>query len=621
MPDERFLDQLLTLPAVSGAYLSPDRRWIAFEWYRIHPDQDVFVVPADGSAPPRPLTRTPERTRFVSWTPDSQAVLVSQDHGGDEFACLYRVRLEAPEEMEALTDEHPPYFLRGGQLHPDGRSLFYGANYEFSTRRVIEPTWIYRHDLVSGERWPIARPARAGYSVPQLNLAGTYVLYPRKDRHPAGRQFHLVDVEGKADREILNFGDEFKTFARWFPDSENILFLSESVDGTPQAHTSLGIYHLPSGAVRWLIDDPERSLESAWVTPEGQVIVDEVREAGHVCSLIDPASGVETRFPRWAGNLLPLGRALDSCWTGMIYAAQQPADLVRFDLQAAALDEPVSLTGVWAHTALDPQRLKPAEPFWWQAADGLQIHGWLYRAEPNPYRTIIYIHGGPNSHSEDKLNPQIQYFVSEGFNVLDVNYRGSTGFGRPYREAIKADGWGGREQSDITAGAQALIAAGLAEPGRVGVTGTSYGGYSAWCQITRAAPEEIGAAAPVCGMTDLVVDYFTTRPDLRPLSEEMLGGTPEEVPERYRERSPIHAVQNIRGRLLIVQGALDPNVTPQNVREVEARLEQYAIPYDLLVFEDEGHGIYRPANQKVLYARLVEFFDSALGGVSPAPDA
>lgn len=111
------------------------------------------------------------------------------------------------------------------------------------------------------------------------------------------------------------------------------------------------------------------------------------------------------------------------------------------------------------------------------------------------------------------LSPQLQYFVPEGFNVLAVNYRGSTGFGLPFREAIKGDGWGRREQADIAAGAEALIDAGLAEPGRVGVTGTAYGGYSSWFSITHYPPEIMAAAAPICGMTDLVVDYETTRKD------------------------------------------------------------------------------------------------------------
>jgi dipeptidyl aminopeptidase/acylaminoacyl peptidase len=112
-------------------------------------------------------------------------------------------------------------------------------------------------------------------------------------------------------------------------------------------------------------------------------------------------------------------------------------------------------------------------------------------------------------------------------------------------------------------------------------------------------------------MTDLVVDYETTRPDLRPYSEEMMGGRPDQVPDRYHERSPIHFVTNIRGRLLIVQGMQDPNVTPENVRTVRAVLDAAGIPYDLLAFEDEGHGIMRPRNRKVLYRRLAGFFGAA----------
>jgi dipeptidyl aminopeptidase/acylaminoacyl peptidase len=114
-------------------------------------------------------------------------------------------------------------------------------------------------------------------------------------------------------------------------------------------------------------------------------------------------------------------------------------------------------------------------------------------------------------------------------------------------------------------------------------------------------------------MTDLVVDYETTRPDLRPYSEAMIGGTPEQVPDRYRRGSPIHDVANIRGALLIVQGMRDPNVTPENVRAVRDALDAAAIPYNVLAFEDEGHGIARPENQRVLYARIADLFEEAFG--------
>jgi dipeptidyl aminopeptidase/acylaminoacyl peptidase len=389
--------------------------------------------------------------------------------------------------------------------------------------------------------------------------------------------------------------------------------IADAHDGQAQNHKSLGIYHWPSGALRWLIDDPERQIETATVAPDGLVIVDEVRDGQHLVSWLDPASGAETAFPRLPGNLLPLGRAPDGAWIAFYYAATWPAELVRFTAEARSPADLVLLTRVWERTSLTSQQMTPAEDFRWTSVDGLEIQGWLYRAQPNPNRAVIHIHGGPTAHSEDRLNPQIQYFVAQGFNVLDVNYRGSTGFGLRFREAIKEDGWGGREQADIATGAEALIQAGLAAPGRVGVTGTSYGGYSSWCQITRYPPELIAAAAPICGMTDLVIDYHTTRPDLRPYSEEMIGGTPEQIPERYRERSPIHFVQNIRGRLLIVQGAQDPNVTPENVRQVITYLDNHNIPYELLVFYDEGHGVKKPANQEQLFTRLALFFDAALG--------
>ncbi len=143
---------------------------------------------------------------------------------------------------------------------------------------------------------------------------------------------------------------------------------------------------------------------------------------------------------------------------------------------------------------------------------------------------IVYVHGGPTAHSEDRVSTQIQFLLSQGFDVLDPNYRGSTGFGLGFREAIKKTYWGGLEQDDLRTGIEALIAAGVARPGKIGITGTSYGGYSSWCAITRWPREIIAAAAPICGMTDLVVDYETTRPDLRPYSEEMLGGTPDAEP-------------------------------------------------------------------------------------------
>jgi dipeptidyl aminopeptidase/acylaminoacyl peptidase len=605
-----YLDALLSVPALHGPQVSPDGSWVAWSWSRIGPAADVFAAPTDGSASPTRLTETANDTLVVSWTPDGRAIVVAQDREGDERAQLSLVRLANPGTLEPLTEPSPHYYVRGGQVHRDGRWLVYGANLDDQSGQEIEETWIYRHDLKTGERRILARPERGNYHAPQLNTPGDEILYHRNDLDPAGLQVWLVDIEGRNDREILNFGPRVKVYGTWFSDGRRVLFVVEAV-----SYRRLGVWE--DGSVRWLLDDPLRNVEYAFVPPSGgHVVVAEVERTRIRATLLDDESGAEKRHSPAYGSLVPLSPADGGRWIGLHYGARYPVDIVRFS-PAEKGETPESITGLWDRVPLDPQRLIPAEDFSWRSVDGLEVQGWLYRTPGYGVGTILLVHGGPTSHAEDRFNAQIQSLVSRGLNVLTPNYRGSTGFGLKFQESIKEDGWGGREQEDIRCGIEALVQAGIAQPGRIGVTGTSYGGYSAWWAITHFPPDLVAAAAPVCGMTDLAVDYYATRPDLRPYSEEMMGGSPDEVPERYHERSPINFVRNISGRVLIVQGLKDPNVTPDNVHAITQALDDLGLPYEVLSFDDEGHGITRPKNLEVLYTRMADFFESAF---STPPD-
>jgi dipeptidyl aminopeptidase/acylaminoacyl peptidase len=600
-----YLEALLALPKLYGGLVSKNCEWVAWMWLGVGKTIDVFAAPTDGSSTPLRLTNTDENSFLVSWTPDSDSVLLAQDVGGDERFQLFQVNLSQPGVLHPLTEPTPHFFLRGGDLHPNGEWLIYGANIDPVTNREIEPTLVYRHNLESDERMVLARPQKGSWYRPKLNDQGTHVLYNRKDLHPSGYQLWMVDIEGQQDREIVNVGDDMKVYGSWLPDGKRVLILAET-----KTHSRVGLWEGEN--IRWLIDDASRNIEEAYVPPGSkQAVIIEVKNAGSKASLLHLDNGEEIPLPNIPGNLIPLAPLGNGAWVGKYYSAQHVTDIVRFsllDLQPASF---VSLTRVQERTPITTNDLAPAEDFHWKSVDDLEIQGWLYRAKETAKGTIVYVHGGPTAHSEDYLDDQVQFFVSQGFNVLDPNYRGSTGFNRAYRESIKEDGWGGREQDDIRTGIEALIAAGIAERGKVGITGTSYGGYSSWCAITRFSTDIVAAAAPICGMTDLVVDYETTRPDLRPYSEEMMGGSPAQVPQKYKERSPIHYVENIRGRLLIVQGLRDPNVTPENVRAVKTALDKAQVEYETLVFDDEGHGIDRPENQKVLYQHLVEFFTQA----------
>jgi dipeptidyl aminopeptidase/acylaminoacyl peptidase len=604
------LDDLLSIPALFGPRVSPDGKWVAWSWSRLGPAADVFAAPTDGSQAPLRLTETVEGdTMVVSWTSDCDAVLVSQDNDGDERVRLFLIRLANPGVMEPLTAASPNHYLRGGQLHEDGRWLIYAANLDAESGEEIETDRLYRHDLRTGEKMVLARPEKGSIPWPELNRLGTHVLYSRNDLHPAGQQLWLVDIDGLEDREILNFGPRIKVSASWFPDGRRVLFVAEA-----ESYRRLGVWSMDEESVCWLVEDPGRNIEYSFVPPNGgAVVVVGIEQAGMRASLLDVQNGTETSLQHTRGNLVPLAQADNGGWICTHYDALHPVDLVRYSEEDG---ERASLTGLSERVDIDEERLVPAEDFRWRSVDGIEIQGWLYRTRGEKHGTIVLVHGGPTSHAEDRFNAQIQYLASRGFDVLAPNYRGSTGFGLPFQEAIKQDGWGGREQKDIRSGIEALIEAGVAEPGRIGVTGTSYGGYSAWWAITHFDPEIVAAAAPICGMTDLALDYYATRPDLRPYSEEMMGGSPRDVPHRYRERSPINSVKNIKGNLLIVQGSKDPNVTTDNVHAVTKALEEHRIPYELLTFEDEGHGIARPKNLRVLYPRLAEFFHKAFDSFS-----
>jgi dipeptidyl aminopeptidase/acylaminoacyl peptidase len=402
-------------------------------------------------------------------------------------------------------------------------------------------------------------------------------------------------------------GPAVKSSAFWFPGGKRVLVIYET-----ETHKRIGIWTLADQSLQWVIDDPSRSIEEVYA-PHGsdEIVIVEVHQAQVQSSLFNPETGVETKVAAPSENIIPLAPSADGRWVGQIYSSCQADDIVSFTIGEAGLDDLTTVSSVCERTSLRPGDLTQAEAYHWRSIDGLEIQGWLYRPQGEAQGTIVYVHGGPTSHSMDRINAQLQLFARAGFVVLDPNYRGSTGFGLSFREAIKEEGWGGLEQEDIRSGIEALITAGIAQAGKVGITGTSYGGYSSWCAITRYPLDIVTAAVPICGMTDLVIDYETTRPDLRPYSEEMMGGSPEEVPEIYHERSPINFVADIRGRLLIVQGERDPNVTPENVRVVKQALEAAGISYEILTFDDEGHGISKVKNKKTLYLELLDFYSRA----------
>lgn len=573
---------------------------LAWSWTGLSDTANVWVVPTDGSAPASCLTDGGDHFAVNAIDAAGDRLVVSQGNGGNEHDRLFLLDRRSG-VLAPLTPQQSDHYVFGGVFHPDGRSILYTADFDYAAGIVTDGSWLYALDLDTGRRRVVTKAHSIVDRAPEISPDGVHVLYHRGDQHPAGTQIWLVDWSGSNDREIFSAGPKQRAYGHWI-DNGHILVHAEG--GT---HARIGVFDIASLKTDWLIDDAGRNIENAVVGTDGRsVMLVEFVDGVLRPSLLDIVTRKERPLSQGGRSVLPLQQLVGGDWIVEAYSAAEPHAFLRIDPASGEMK-----TLVVSNPDQERRDHSAAQSFRWKSADGLPIQGWLYEPRTESKGLIVWVHGGPTWHSEDWVNPVVQFLASAGFTILDPNYRGSTGFGIPFRESIKEDGWGGREQADIRAGIEALIAAGKAQRGRIGVAGLSYGGYSSWVAITRQA-DLVDAACAICGMYELGIDYHNTEmPHGRAYSEEMMGGTPEAFPERYFNASPRNFVDRIKGRLMIVHGLADSNVSPANTEVAVKDLDARGIPYRLLTFPDEGHGIYKAGNRARWLAEMADFFADA----------
>lgn len=222
---------------------------------------------------------------------------------------------------------------------------------------------------------------------------------------------------------------------------------------------------------------------------------------------------------------------------------------------------------------------------------------------------VVISHGGPTSHTSRRLDLEIQAFTSRGFAVVDVDYGGSTGYGRAYRQLL--DGaWGVVDLEDCTGAARWLAAQGLADPGRLAIRGGSAGGYTTLCAVTFG--DAFAAGASYFGVGDLEALARDTHKFESRYLDRMVAPWPDGVAV-YRERSPIHFVDRIRTPLLVLQGTDDRVVPRAQADELVEALARNGVPHAYLLFEGEGHGFRRAENRRRSLEAELSFYAQVLG--------
>lgn len=266
--------------------------------------------------------------------------------------------------------------------------------------------------------------------------------------------------------------------------------------------------------------------------------------------------------------------------------------------------------------ALPESDMAEVRPVQYTARDGLVIHGYLTLPkgrEPRDLPCVVNPHGGPWARDGWGFNPEAQFLANRGYCVLQMNFRGSTGYGRAFWEAGFGQ-WGLAMQDDVTDGVQWLIDQGIADRNRIAIYGGSYGGYATLSGIT-ATPELYAAAVDFVGVSNLLTFLNTIPPYWKPMLEKMYSmvGHPEKDRERLVATSPALNAERIRTPLFIAQGANDPRVNKDESDQMVAALRSRGVEVEYMVKENEGHGFHNDENKFEFYERMEAFLSQHLG--------
>ena len=516
-------------------------------------------------------------------------------------------------------------------LSPDGRLLLYVHSYEGrDTLALVDAqgqNW--PQVLVSGADFymqPAWRPdgrqvAWIAWDHPNMPWDGTRLYLGELAEAPAGGLPAL-----KETRQVAG-GENVSVFQPQFsPDGRSLAYVSDET-----GWWQLYLLDLERGERRQLTQVEAEHGAPAWVqglrtyvfNPDGRSLVF-IRNSQGRSSLrqVELESGRE--------RLVPLPEAYTALEQPAALSQVGPHDAFSLALLASGPAQPQRVIEVFVPPLVFDRDLEPGlqvrrrsdseelppetysrpEPFTFQGMDGEPAHGLFFpphnpRFEgPGKPPLLVHIHGGPTSQVRDVFNPRAQFFATRGFAVLEVNYRGSTGYGRLYRDKLKGN-WGIYDVQDAVSGARALAQAGRVDGERMVIMGGSAGGFTV-LQALIDYPGFFKAGVALYAVANQFTLASETHKFEERYSDSLLGALPE-ASALYRERSPIFHVDRIQDPLALFQGEDDQVVVRSQSDELVASLRQRGVPHIYHVYPGEGHGFRKPETLEHFYNTVEKF--------------
>jgi len=555
----------------------------------------------------RPVTEDTDRgIRSFAWARDGRHVLYVQDVGGDENWRLYDVDPQSLARRDLTPFEKIHATIIGtSKRRPE--EVLVGINADNPQLHDV-----YRLNLASGELVKeIENPGYAGW-VADEDLVVRGAIAPEPDG-----SFNLVVRDSATDefRHLLTIPAEDATstdVVSFSGDGRSLLMISSAGSDTGR----LIRVDLATADSVVLAEDPEADVSGVLLDPDTldpQIVL--ILKDRMTYTVLDPAVADDLAAVRalHPGDPNFSGRdEADRTW------------LIAFNVDAGSVTyfmyDRAAKTGrllFEARPALSGYELAAMEPFSFPARDGLVVHGYA-TFPPGLGRqnlpAVVDVHGGPQVRDTWGYNPEAQWFGNRGYLCLQVNYRGSTGYGKAFVAAGDRE-WGGKMHDDLIDAVDFAVAQGWADRSRVAIYGGSYGGYAA---LVGAAftPDVFCCAVDIVGPSNLKTLLETIPPYWAPMIAQLYRrvGNPETDSEFLWSRSPLSRAHDIRIPLLIAQGANDPRVKQAESEQIVAALTEAGIDHEYLLFPDEGHGFAKPENRIKFYTAAERFLAKYLGG-------
>ena len=590
---------------VKVAYsISPNGEYLAFmqPWEQ---RLNVFVEKIGSGQATRVTSAKARDIAGYAWKGDNRIVYI-QDTGGDENFRLYAVGIDGSNPKD-LTPFEKVRAQIIDNLEQNGTEILVGLN-----KRNPQIFDVYRINVNTGAMEMIAENP-GNYTGWGTDWDGKLRIAITTDGVNSSVLVRNTETEKFAPLVTTSFKETFAPLV--FTSDNKQLYVSTNIGRDKTAIVKYDvenkkelekIYEHPEVDVTSLLSSRKRRVITgvSYTTDKSQYhFIDKQRA--------DLQKDLERRLPGYEVRLAGCNREEDKClvrsFTDRSRGAYYFYDLKAKDFRKLADISP------W----LNEQDMAPMKPIKYQSRDGLTINGYLTLPKGVAARNLPVVvnpHGGPWFRDQWGYNPEVQFLANRGYAVLQVNFRGSTGYGRKFWEASFKQ-WGKAMQNDITDGVQWLIKEGIADPKRVGIYGGSYGGYATLAGLTF-TPDLYAAGVDYVGVANLFTFIKTIPPYWKPYLEmiyEMVGH-PERDKDLLTAASPVFHSAKIKVPLLIAQGANDPRVNKAESDQMVEALKARGIEVPYIVKSNEGHGFSNEENRFEFYRAMEDFLGKHLGG-------